>query len=124
MTDKNYLYKFLDTLPSSKKYKNLKIIVAEDPLNPENYMIGSESVPFKSEEETFKIKAVDEPITKQIRFTKFGVVVNELFPEFPTDKALVLRWSAAENMKSSLGMNHLLEAKSAKEANDITLDRF
>ena len=33
-------------------------ILPIDPQNPENYMIGSESVPFKSEEETFKIKGV------------------------------------------------------------------
>ncbi len=92
-----------------------------DPKNEGNYLMGDTSLPFQEIEETLKIKSAAEfkEETLKIRLTKYGVVVNDLFPEVADGQALVLRWAALENMKPKLGLSHLLDATSVAEANAI-----
>ena len=96
-------------------------VLQRDPNNPNNYLIGEESFPLQAEEEVFRFKGDGEMLEERhtILRTKYGVVVNDLFPEFMTDQLLVLRWSATENMQSSLGIWHLLNAKNIEEASSM-----
>ncbi len=92
-----------------------------DSQNENNYLIGEESYPFETIEETLLIKSTDrfkeEHLT--LKATRYGVVVNDLFPEIAKGKALVLRWAALENMQPTLGLSHLLDAKTVEEASEI-----
>lgn len=85
------------------------------------YLMGDQTYDFDAIEETIKIKSNDGWEEKKItvRQSKRGVVVNDLFPQITNDKALVLRWAALENMGPSLGISHLMDAKTVDEANAI-----
>lgn len=95
-----------------------------DPNNPNNYLEGEQSIPFEVIEETLYIKDGEAEGGKRsekvtIKLTKRGPIVSDVIPGLQTQRVLSLRWAAYENMKSELGLNHLLKAKSIKEARAI-----
>ncbi len=82
-----------------------------------HYREGGESIPFRIEKQTLKIKDGDsdggfrnEEI--ELRFTTRGPVVSEVLPGIETDKVLTLRWAAVESMQPHLDLTELLTAKS------------
>ena len=98
-----------------------------DPKDPNKYMEGETSLPFRVEEETLKIKDKQAPKGYReekikIRFTKRGPIVSSVLAPLRTNKALSLRWAAAETMAPSMGFLKLSTAKSAAEAADAIKD--
>jgi len=88
-----------------------------DPKDPDHYLEGDQSIPFKVIEETLTIKDKKAPggFKEQkikIRFTKRGAVISGIFPSFKTDKVLSLRWSLVENMGPKMGFEGMMQAKS------------
>jgi penicillin G amidase len=98
-----------------------------DPKDPNKYMEGETSLPFRVEEETLKIKDKQAPNGYReekikIRFTKRGPIISSAFETLKTNKPLSLRWAAAETMAPSIGLLKLSAAKSAEEAADAIKD--
>lgn len=92
-----------------------------DPQNAAHYLEGEQSIPFTIYSETLRIKDADvaegfRTETIEIRATKRGPIVSEVVPGLKTDRLLSLRWAPYENMRSELGLSHLIKAKSVKEA--------
>ena len=92
-----------------------------DPKDPNKYMEGETSLPFRVEEETLKIKDKQAPKGYReekikIRFTKRGPIISSALEPLKTNKALSLRWAAAETMAPGMGFLKLAMAKSAEEA--------
>ncbi len=88
-----------------------------DPKDPDHYLDGGQSIPFKVIEETLTIKDKNAPggLKEQkinIRFTKRGPVISGIFPNFKTDRVLSLRWSLVENMGIKIGFEDMMQAKS------------
>jgi penicillin amidase len=88
-----------------------------DPNDPDHYLEGDQSIPFKVIEETLTIKDKKAPggFKEQkikIRFTKRGPIISGIFPNLKTDKVLSLRWSLVENMGPKMGLEGLMQAKS------------
>jgi penicillin amidase len=91
-----------------------------DPQNPDHYLEGDQSIPFKVIEETLAIKDKKAPggFKKQkikIRLTKRGPVISGIFPKFKTDQVLSLRWSLVESMGPKMGFDDLIKAKSVTD---------
>lgn len=88
-----------------------------DPDNPDHYLEGERSVPFKVIEETLKIKDKKAPDGSRekkikIRFTRRGPVISGAYRSLKTEKVISLRWSLIENMGPKIGFDDLLKAKS------------
>ena len=91
-----------------------------DPQNPDRYLEGDKSLPFKVIEETLTIKDKQAPegIREQkikIRLTNRGPVISGVLPGLKTDKVLSLRWSPFETMDPQIGFDHVFEAKSVMD---------
>jgi penicillin amidase len=91
-----------------------------DPQNPDNYLEGDNSIPFKVIEERLKIKDKaasggfrEEKI--KIRLTHRGPVVSGVTPGLKTDKVVSMRWSSFEAMAPTLGFERLLECRTVAE---------
>ncbi len=94
-----------------------------DPENPNRYMEGKKSLPFKVVEETVKIKDKkapggmrEEKIT--IRFTRRGPVVSGVLSSLKTKRVMTLRWAPFENMWPKVGIEKLMFAQSVEEVRD------
>ncbi|MEA3361285.1 MAG: penicillin acylase family protein [Thermodesulfobacteriota bacterium] len=91
-----------------------------DPDNPDRYMEGEKSLPFKVIEESLKIKCKDAPggfreEKIQIRLTKRGPVISGLLPGLKTDRVMTIRWSPFETMGPFLGIERILHARSVED---------
>jgi penicillin amidase len=91
-----------------------------DPEDPDRYLEGKNSLPFKMIEETLSIKDEDAPqgVRKEnikIRLTKRGPVISGVLPGLKTDKVITVRWAAVESMEPSIGFNQFLTATSVKD---------
>ena len=80
-----------------------------DPKDPDKYMEGETSLPFRVEEETLKIKDSQAPKGYReekikIRFTKRGPIISSALEALKTNKVLSLRWAAAETMAPGMGL--------------------
>lgn len=91
-----------------------------DPRNPDNYLEGSRSIPFKIIKETLKIKDKEAPegfreeeIT--IKLSRRGPVISNVLPGFKTERVVSLRWSPLETMGPELGIRKFLTAQSADD---------
>lgn len=94
-----------------------------DPNDASKYKEGSESVPFTSIRETYRIKDANAASgyreeSLDIKFTRRGPVISSVLPGLRTDKVITLRWAAAETMEPKLGLYELLTARSAKEVRE------
>jgi penicillin G amidase len=91
-----------------------------DPNNPNNYLEGQASIPFKVIRETLRIKDKEAPEgfkeeQLDIKLTKRGPVVSGVLPGLTTDKVITLRWAATETMGPRLGLLELMTAKSSRD---------
>jgi penicillin G amidase len=91
-----------------------------DPQDPDRYLEGDQSIPFKIIEETLTIKDKNAPggfrnQKIKIKFTERGPVISDIFPDLNTDKLLSLRWSLVENMGPKMGFDALVKAKSVAD---------
>lgn len=91
-----------------------------DPEDPDRYLEGKNSLPFKMIEETLNIKDKDAPqgLRKEkikIRLTRRGPVISGVLPGLKTNKIITVRWSAFETMEPSIGLNRVLTATSVKD---------
>ena len=98
-----------------------------DPKDPDKYMEGETSLPFRVEEETLKIKDSQAPKGYReekikIRFTKRGPIISSALEALRTNKVLSLRWAAAETMAPGMGFLKLAKVKSAEEAAEAIKD--
>jgi penicillin amidase len=89
-----------------------------DPNNPNNYLEGEVSIPFKTREEILKIKdkTAENGYREEkliVRSTNRGPII--LDPLVSKDKTLSIRWISAEVMKSKVGINGLLTATSVND---------
>jgi len=89
-----------------------------DPNNPNNYLEGEMSIPFKTREEIIKIKDKsanngfrEETLT--VRSTSRGPII--LDPLVSKDKTLSVRWISAEVMQPKVGISGLLSATSVND---------
>jgi len=94
-----------------------------DPQDPDHYLEGDQSIPFKVIEETLTIRDKKAPggVKEQkikIRLTHRGPVISGIFPNFKTDKVLSLRWSLVENMGAEMGIKELIQATSVTEVRE------
>jgi len=94
-----------------------------DPKDPNRYMEGEKSLPFKVIEETIKIKDKNAPggIREEkisIRLTRRGPVVSGVLSSLKTKKVMTLRWAPFENMWPKVGLEKLMFAQSAEEVRD------
>jgi penicillin amidase len=108
---------------STNAYGDMQDLYVEtvDPDNPENYLEGEDSIPFSIIEE--KIRYKDEEAdggyglkTLQVRKTRRGPVVSDIFEHLKTDKVLTLRFAPFETMHSRVGFDRFLTAASVSEA--------
>lgn len=83
----------------------------------DHYREGGDSIPFRVEKKTLKIKDGSaeggfrtEEI--EIRFTSRGPVVSDVLPGLAEDKVVTMRWAAAEAMQPELNLAGLFTAKS------------
>ncbi len=95
-----------------------------DPASQANYREGGQSIPFRIEKETLKIKDKSSPDGYrneeiELRFTSRGPVVSEVLPGLETDKVLTMRWAAVESMQPHLGLADVLTAKSVDEVDTM-----
>jgi len=91
-----------------------------DPNDPERYMEGEISIPFKTVEETFRIKDKGSPggyreETVNIRLTGRGPVISGVLPGLKTGKVMTLRWAPFESMDPCIGLHRFLESRSVTE---------
>jgi len=91
-----------------------------DPANPDHYMEGDTSMPFAVLEENLSIKDKNAPDgirqeTIQIRMTRRGPVVSDIFSKLKTNRILTLRWAPFETIQPDIGLEKLLYARSAPE---------
>lgn len=89
--------------------------------NPDQYMEGDRSHPLEIIEETLKIKDKDSDTgfreeTIQIRLTRRGPIVSDIFEDLPTGKVFSLRWAPFESKRSRTGLLDLMFAKDVTEA--------
>ena len=90
-----------------------------DPANPERYLEGQQSFPFEVIEESLRYKDDSVPAGYReekltIRLTHRGPIISDIFPQFKTDKALSLRWAAAESMQPDSDFTRTMQAPSAE----------
>lgn len=91
-----------------------------DPSNPDNYLEGKVSIPFKKIHQTLKIKDKNKPggFIKEnftIRLTRRGPVVSGIFPGLEKNKIITMRFAPAESMESRIGLAEVLTIKNGKQ---------
>ncbi len=91
-----------------------------DPTSPGHYLEGDQSIPFKVITETLKIKddsALGGHRTEDfiIRLTRRGPVISGIMPGLHADKVISIRWSGAEAMASSLGLERLMTCRTISD---------
>jgi penicillin amidase len=91
-----------------------------DPDNPENFLEGTESLPFGKIQETLKIRDKSsesgfrrEKIT--IRTTNRGPVISDPGGYFPKGSVVTVRWAALESMAPEIGIKRIMSAGSVEE---------
>ncbi|MBN2078174.1 MAG: penicillin acylase family protein [Spirochaetes bacterium] len=89
-----------------------------DPGDPDRYLEGRRSLPFRIISETLKIRDKsakggyrEETVT--LRFTGRGPVISGVLPGFVTDRVVTVRWSPYETMGPEIGLDDFLTARSA-----------
>jgi len=91
-----------------------------DPENPDHYLEGDVSLPFDIVEQSLKIKDKSAPQgyrteSFKMKFTRRGPLVSGIIRGLAMDKVLSLRWSMAEGMRPTLGLDGFLFAKSTAD---------
>ncbi|MDB4261741.1 penicillin acylase family protein, partial [bacterium] len=92
-----------------------------DPSNPDNYLQGTESLPFTTREEVINIsdKEVDGGMRSEtlvVRETRRGPVISDHGMSTVADKLISLRWSVPEMLGTEWGSRRLLSAKNVEQA--------
>ena len=92
-----------------------------DPQNPNHYLEGEVSLPFRVITERLRIKDSDAESgfreeVLEIRFTNRGPVITDHDPDAGHGAVLSMRWAAAEFMGDELGVDALMRATSVDEA--------
>jgi acyl-homoserine lactone acylase PvdQ len=107
------------SLAMTNNYGDMQDLYIETPCpeKPGYYLDNSRPVPFKTLKETLLIKDKDAPggfrrEVIEIRFTKRGPVVSDLFPELDSEKIITLRWAPVESMNPEIGLKDVITAKS------------
>jgi len=94
-----------------------------DPKDPNRYLEGEDSFPFRVIEETLSIKDKDAPqgYRKQkikIRLTRRGPVISDMLPGLHTKKIITLRWAPFESMGPSIGLDQVMRARSVNDVRE------
>ncbi len=94
-----------------------------DPSNPDNYLEGKISIPFKKINQTLKIRDKNAPggFVKEnftICLTRRGPVVSNILPGLDTDKIITMRFAPAESMESRIGLAEVLTVKNSSQLVD------
>ena len=89
-----------------------------DPADAGRYLEGNDAIPFEVIEETLRYKddAAPEGFSEEkleIRLTKRGPVISDVFSQLETDRVLSLRWASAESMAATSEFTRTMQAKSA-----------
>ena len=92
-----------------------------DPQDPDRYLEGHKSFPFEKVEETIRIKDDSVPSGYRnhklaVRKTRRGPVISDHGLGPGRDRVLTLRWSASEVQRPEIGIDQLLLARNAREA--------
>jgi penicillin amidase len=95
-----------------------------DPRNADNYLEGTDSIPFKVLEEAIKIKDRTAPgglreERIKIRSTRRGPVISGIMGGFGGDKVITVRWSSFEVMAPDLGLEQVLECRNVDELRSV-----
>lgn len=91
-----------------------------DPGDAGRYLEGQDAIPFEVIEETLRYKDDTAPEgfseeKLEIRLTKRGPVISDIFSQLETDRVLTLRWASAESMTSTSEFTLTMQAKSAAD---------
>lgn len=92
-----------------------------DPADPDHYLEGDASHPFRAVIETIHVKDEDAPdgvreVALPVRFTRRGPVITDHDPARADGHVLSLRWAAGEYMSPRLGVDALMRAQSVEDA--------
>jgi len=92
-----------------------------DPKDPEKYMEGERSLPFRIVEETFLIKDKKAPQgfreeKARVKLTGRGPVISGVLPGLKTDRVMTLKWAPFQSMDPCIGLHSMLTAKSLAKA--------
>jgi penicillin amidase len=98
-----------------------------DPNNPNNYLEGDISIPFTILEENLSIKDKEAPDgirheTIEIKLTRRGPVVSDVFPNLHTKNVLTLRWASFETIQPKIGLDRMMVAQSVSEIRSALKD--
>ncbi|MEM6914185.1 MAG: penicillin acylase family protein, partial [Pseudomonadota bacterium] len=92
-----------------------------DPTNPDHYLEGETSIPFRTLTEVISVKddqaaggIREEELT--IRLTRRGPVITDTEPERGFGSVLSVRWASVEAMGSELGLDLLMYAEDIDQA--------
>lgn len=91
-----------------------------DPENPDNYLEGKKSIPFRMIREVLRIRDKKAPGGFReeeiaIRLTGRGPVVSDVLKGMKTERVITMRWSPFETMGPSLGLVDLMRAKTVHD---------
>ena len=92
-----------------------------DPQDPDRYLEGHQSFPFERFDETIRIKDDSVPSGYRnhrltIRKTRRGPVISDHGLGPGKDRVMTLKWSASEVLRPEIGIDRLLMARNAREA--------
>lgn len=92
-----------------------------DPQDPDRYLEGHLSFPFERLDETIRIKDASVPSGYRnhkltVRKTRRGPVISDHGLGPGKDRVVTLRWSASEVLQPEIGIDRLLMARNAREA--------
>lgn len=90
------------------------VLVDPDPTDADHYLTAEGSRPYEVRTEVIQVKG-DDPITLQIRWTRWGPIVRE----DETGRQLALAWTAHWPEATNINMMNLETARTAKEAMDV-----
>lgn len=95
-----------------------------DPENTDNYLEASGSVPFSKRSEILKIKdkSSESGFREKkiiIRSTKRGPIISNVTHGLDGKAAVSVRWAPFEQMRSSIGLDKIIKAKSVKDVDKV-----
>lgn len=117
------------TIGMTNSYADAQDLYVEqmDPENKSNYLEGNQSIAFEIIPEIIKYR--DETSTSgfseksiNIRLTRRGPVITDIYADLPEDVILSFRWAAFESMQPELGIDYLLTAKNITDIRDTLKD--
>lgn len=109
-------------LGATNAYGDMQDLYVEtvDPADPDRYLEGDRSIPFRVVEETIRIKDGKaeggfREETVRIRHTRRGPVISDLLEGLNTDRVITVRFAPFESMHPAIGLDRVLSARTVED---------